>query len=155
MNNKYELLTDQTIKVFGHTLFRIKAKISFSDVKAGEFGGYIENEDNLETSGDAWVSGNAQVYGNARVSGDALVSGDAWVSGDAHYMTISPIGSRDDCITFMRTKTLEIYVSVGCFFGSIAEFRAKVQKTHGDNKHAKAYLLSADLAEIRIDLSKD
>lgn len=185
MIKKYEL-TDQTISVFGRTLFRIKAKISFSDVAAGDIGGYIEKEENLETSGNAWVYDNALVYGNALVSGDAQVHGDAWVYGDAQvydharlygnalvsgdaqvsgnafvsgdakvsgnadYMTISPIGSRDDCITFMRTKTLEIYVSVGCFFGSIAEFRAKVQKTHGDNKHAKAYLLAADLAEIRM-----
>lgn len=141
MNNKYELLADQTISVFGHALFRIKAKISFSGVKEGELGGYIEKEENLETSGNAWVYDNALVYG------------DAWVYDNAHYMTISPIGSRDDCITFMRTKTLEIYVSDGCFFGSIAEFRAKVQKTHGDNKHARAYLLAADLAESRIDLS--
>ena len=125
MIKKYEL-TDQTISVFGRTLFRIKAKISFSDVTAGYIGGYIEKEENLETSGNAWVYDNAD------------------------YMTISPIGSRNDCITFMRTKTHEIYVSVGCFFGSIAEFRAKVQKTHGDNKHAKAYLLAADLAEIRM-----
>lgn len=131
MIKKYEL-TDQTISVFGRTLFRIKAKISFSDVTAGDIGGYIEKEENLEAYGDAWVSGNALV------------------SGDADYMTISPIGSRNDCITFMRTNTLEIYVSVGCFFGSIAEFRAKVQKAHGDNKHAKAYLLAADLAEIRM-----
>lgn len=228
MIKKYEL-TDQTINVFGHTLFRIKAKISFSDVTAGDIGGYIEKEENLETSGDAWVYDNALVYGNALVSGDAQVHGDAWVYGDAQvydharvfdnacvynnarlygdawvfdnarvygdarvfddacvcdnarlygnalvsgdarlygnafvsgdaqvsgnadYMTISPIGSRNDCITFMRTKTLEIYVSVGCFFGSIAAFREKVQKTHGDNKHAKAYLLAADLAEIRMN----
>ncbi|MDO5549274.1 MAG: hypothetical protein Q4F79_12420, partial [Eubacteriales bacterium] len=72
-----------------------------------------------------------------------------------HYITISPIGSRDDSITFMRTRSLEIYVSVGCFFGSIAEFRAKVKKTHGGNNHAKAYMLAADIAELRIDLGMD
>lgn len=77
--------------------------------------------------------------------------GNAWVSGNAHYMTIGPIGSRDDDITFTRDKSGNIYTKIGCFFGLISDFRAKVQETHGDNQHAKAYLLAADLAEIRID----
>lgn len=47
MNNKYELLADQSINVGGRTLFRIKAKISFADVTAGDLGGYIEKEENL------------------------------------------------------------------------------------------------------------
>ena len=88
MIKKYEL-TDQTISVFGRTLFRIKAKISFSDVTAGDIGGYIEKEENLEAYGDAWVYGDARVFGDARVSDYALVSGTARVcdkarvSGDA------------------------------------------------------------------------
>ena len=86
---KYELLIDDTIDVFGVTLFRIKALISFGNVEKGDLGGYVKKEDNLSHSGNAWVYGNARVYGNAWVSGDARVSGDAevygnaWVSGDA------------------------------------------------------------------------
>ena len=95
MNNKYELLKNDTKIVNGITLFRIKAKISFSNIIIGELGGYVEKESCLSVSGDAWVSGDAQVYGNARVfdnawvfgnarvSGDARVSGNARVSGDA------------------------------------------------------------------------
>ena len=69
--------------IFGRTLHRIKAIISFGSVSAGDIGGWIEKEENLTQYGDAWVSGNANVYGNARVSGDAMVSGNANVSGDA------------------------------------------------------------------------
>ena len=80
---KYELLIDDTIDVFGVTLFRIKALISFGNVEKGDLGGYVKKEDNLSHSGNAWVSGNAEVSGNARVSGNAWVSGNARVYGDA------------------------------------------------------------------------
>jgi carbonic anhydrase/acetyltransferase-like protein (isoleucine patch superfamily) len=88
-NNKYEL-TDETITTpDGVVLHRIRACRSFADVKAGDLGGFIQEEKNLDTTGDAWVAdsaqvyGDAQVFGNARVSGDARVSDHARVSGDA------------------------------------------------------------------------
>ncbi|MBZ2127327.1 LbetaH domain-containing protein [Streptococcus gordonii] len=83
MNKKFELLLDDTITIFGIRLFRIKALISFGSVEEGEIGGYVEKEDNLSSSGNAWVSGNARIYGNAEVSGNAWVYGNALVSGNA------------------------------------------------------------------------
>ena len=81
---KYELLKDDIITApNGKTLYRIKALIDFGVVVAGSLGGYIEKEDNLAHTGNAWVSGNARVSDNARVSGNARVHGNAWVSGDA------------------------------------------------------------------------
>ena len=53
---KYELLLDQSIDFFGVELFRIKALISFANVKIGDIGGYLQKENNL-----------SQVYGDARV----------------------------------------------------------------------------------------
>ena len=183
---KYEL-TDETLKIGAITLHRIKAVVAFADVSAGETGGWVEKEENLDQAGaawvygDAWVSGAARVYGDARVSGAAWVYGDAWVSGaarvsgaawvsgaarvygdarvsgaarvygDACHLEIGPIGSRDDTITFTRDKKGGIYAAIGCFFGTLAEFRKKVGKTHGENVHAQAYLLAAQLAELRID----
>ena len=91
---KYKL-TKNTKDFFGTKLFQIEAIVSFGSITRGELGGYIEKEENLEQSGNAWVSGNACVYGDARVSGnawvygnacvygDARVSGNAWVSGNA------------------------------------------------------------------------
>jgi len=55
----------------------------------GELGGYIESEDNLSHSGDAWVFNNAKVfndaivYGNANVYGNAKVYGSAMVGGES------------------------------------------------------------------------
>ena len=47
---KYEL-TEETVTVSGKTLHRIKAVRDFGSVKAGEFGGYIEKEENLSHFG--------------------------------------------------------------------------------------------------------
>ena len=140
---KYEL-TAEFIEKWGKKLFRIKALISFGSVEAGELGGYVEKEDNLAQDGDAWVYGNAEVCGNARVYGDAEVCDDA------DYLLIGRIGSRFSFTTFFKNKDKGITVSCGCFLGTIAEFRAKVTDTHGNNKHAKMYNLAADMAELQI-----
>ena len=80
---KFEL-TENFKMNFGKKLFQIRALISIKDVvEAGDTGGYIEKEENLDQSGDAWVSGNAEVYGNARVYGNAWVYGNARVYGNA------------------------------------------------------------------------
>ena len=129
---KYEL-TNETMEIGAITLRRIKALVAFQNVDAGDLGGWIERESNLDQAGNAWVYGDARVYGNK------------------HYIAIAPIGSRDDSITFTRDKKGGIFVSVGCFMGTLAEFREKVKETHGENIHAKAYLLAAQLAETRID----
>lgn len=146
---KYEL-TAEFIEKWGKKLFRIKALINFGSVEAGELGGYVEKEDNLAQDGDAWVYGNAEVCGNARVYGNARVCGNAEVCGNADYLLIGRIGSRFSFTTFFKNKDKGITVSCGCFLGTIAEFRAKVTDTHGNNKHAKMYNLAADMAELQI-----
>ena len=54
---KYEL-TKETKRVHGITLHRIKAlrDIERYDVKTGDLGGWVERENNLSQSGDAWVT---------------------------------------------------------------------------------------------------
>lgn len=79
---KYKF-TKETIEIDGHTLHRIKAVRSFSDVHRGDLGGFIESEENLSQLGESWVGGNARVSGNAQVSEDARVDSDASVDGNA------------------------------------------------------------------------
>ena len=88
---KYEL-TNETITIDnGKTLHRIRALIDIEaiGVKIGDFGGYIEKEENLSHCGNAWVSGVARVYDNAVVGGNTMVydnaevHGDAWICDDA------------------------------------------------------------------------
>ena len=154
---KFEL-TSETKVIFGHALHRIRALISFGDVAGGELGGWVEKEANLCQYGSAWVYDNARVYGNAMVYGDAWVYGNARVYGDARVygqgsiFWIGAVGSRNGTTTFFACKDKKIRVSCGCFFGDLDEFAAKVNTTHGDNQHAKVYMLAIEMAKARIDL---
>jgi len=155
---KFELTSETKINIFGKKLFRIKALVSFGVVKTGETGGWVEKEENVNQSGDAWVFGNAEVFGNARVSGDAEVFGNARVSGDARvfgnaevsgnadYTTIHGFGTQFRTTTFFRCKDKQVKVSCGCFYGTIPEFREQVKNTR-DGKIAEEYLMIADLME--------
>ena len=70
---KYEL-TEETKVVYGVTLYRIRALTAIGlTVAAGQLGGWVQSEANLNQYGDAWVSGDARVSGNAQVYGDARV----------------------------------------------------------------------------------
>ena len=151
---KFELTSD-FVTFLGKKLFRIRALIEFGDVKAGELGGYIEKEENLDQDGDAWVYGNAKVYGDAQVCGNAWVYGDAWVYGnarvygDADYAYAHGFGSEYRTTTFFRLKDGGVGVRCGCFYGTLQEFRDKVRETHGKTKKAREYLMLADLMELR------
>lgn len=171
MNNKYEF-TGEEKQVYGRTLKRIRAKISFGNVIQGEIGGWIEKEENLSHNGNAWVSGNAWVWGNARLSdnawvsdnamvygnawlyGNARVSDDAWVYGNArvsdtrHIISFSRVGGRNDTLTAFKTKT-GFLIKVGCFLGTLELFLEKVKETHGNNKYAKEYEAIAEVIKVR------
>ena len=83
MDTKKYKLTEETINVDGRTLYRIEALTYFGDVKQGDKGGFIENENNLTQYGKCWVYDNATVSGYAMVHNNATVSGNAKVSGNA------------------------------------------------------------------------
>ena len=95
METKKFELTEETIKYYGHTLYRIIALKDFGGVRKGDLGGYVEKESNLSQFGECWISGYAKVYDdafvyeNARIShnvnvfGRAEIYGNAWVYGDA------------------------------------------------------------------------
>ena len=127
---KFELTAEFVTNVFGKKLFRIKALVAFGNVEKGELGGFIEKEDNLSHSGNAWVSGNAQV------------------SGDADYAVVTGFGRYFRATTFFRCKDKILRVQCGCFYGDLAQFRKIVKKTHGYSKYAKEYLAIADLMEL-------
>lgn len=168
--NKYEMLHEDKIEIGSHTLYRIRALKDFGNVKTGDIGGYIEKEANLSQEGICWIYDNAKVYdsakvfSNAKVYGSAWVCGDAWVCGNAKVcgsakiskandiLCIAPIGSRNNTTTFFKTKDNNIGVNCGCFTGTIDDFLEAVNKTHGENKHAKAYKLACELARVQIEL---
>ena len=143
---KYELVGE--FEFFGRKFFQIKALVSFGDVEAGELGGYIEKEDNLDMHGDAWVYGDARVYGNAQVYGDAWVYGDAMVYGDAHIMWVSKIGSSFRTLTIFKTED-SFKLTTGCFIGTFEEFKEAVSKKDKNDKYRKEYEALYGLIELK------
>ena len=121
---KYEL-TNETIEFNGVTLHRIKALKAFSDVKAGDLGGWIEKEDNLSQIGNAWVYDNARVYGLAKVYGNAVIRGYAIICGKADYITFKIFCSNERYFTWTRSNNMW---SVGRFYGTGKELIDKVYK---------------------------
>lgn len=99
---KYELLKDDTVNHHGRTLYRIKALITFGTVVAGELGGYIETEKNLDHSGNAWVYGNAQVRSFAFIYERKMI------------FSASNVGSENGTLTVFNGKD-GLIVTRGCF----------------------------------------
>jgi hypothetical protein len=97
---KYELVPQENTQ-----LFRIRAlrDIPEMNVKAGDLGGYIEEEYNLSHHGNCWVYEDAEVSGNARICGNARISGDVRVT-TCYYVRTSSYS-----ITFTDT-----HVFIGC-----------------------------------------
>lgn len=115
MEKKYEL-TDEILEVGGRVLHRINALRNFGNIKQGEIGGWIENEDNLSHCGDCWVYGNAEVYGDAEVEkkSDYIVFKNWWSSGRYFTWTRSNDKWR-----------------VGCFYGTGEEL---IKKAYNDSE---------------------
>ena len=72
MEKKF-ILTEKTCVIDGRTLYRIRAEKNFSDVRKGEFGGFVEREANLSHSGNSWIYDDAYVYDNGYVYNDARI----------------------------------------------------------------------------------
>ena len=82
MDKKYKL-TDEYIVHYGIKLFRIEALKDFRNVRKGDKGGFVENENNLSHDEDCWISGDAKVFGDASVYENAKIFGNASVYGYA------------------------------------------------------------------------
>lgn len=74
-NKKYKL-----IKAYDG-LYQIRALRDFSNVKAGDLGGFVHSEKNLSHEGNAWIYDYAKVLDDSCVSEDATVGCHALVTG--------------------------------------------------------------------------
>ena len=113
--------------------------------------------DSARVGGSARVSDSARVGGLAWVSDSARVGGLAWVSETRHVLTVHPTASEDCVATLTRTAEGH-HLRVGCWKGTIDEFRTMVL---GDNwpsartaearaMHRPELLALADLCDARI-----
>ncbi len=95
--------------------------------------------------GDADL-GDADLYGadlrSADLRGANLYGadlGDAGkLTGDRPYFAVGPIGPRQDVLAAFQTEK-GVFLRAGCVFGTVEEFRAKLEREHGDNVHGKEY----------------
>jgi hypothetical protein len=87
----------------------------------------------------------------ARLTGALLSGADLGETlgkliGNRPLFQCGPIGSRSDYLmAFITDKG--IAVKAGCFSGMLDEFRAAVEKTHGDNDHGKEYAMAILMIE--------
>ena len=139
MERKYKL-TDECMQYEGHKLYRIQSLRSFSNVKEGELGGYIESEDNLSHDGMCWVYDEAKVFGNAKVYNNACVYFYAEVFGNAKVCGDAKVYKNGDYIVFKNWWSSGRYFTwtrsnnkwkVGCFWGTGAEL---INKAYEDSE---------------------
>lgn len=148
MAKKFEL-TGETKVVCGVTLHRIRALLDFGGVKAGDLGGWLDSDANLDHAGDAWVSGNAEVSGDAHVYGNALIRGTAHVDNDNAIFLASNVGSENGTLTVTKAQGGGLLATRGCFTGTIEKFLAQSTAVH-DEKTQLEYQLLMQFARIRI-----
>lgn len=81
MEKKFEL-TDETFydECVEARVYRIKALRDFGDVKAGDLGGFVEEERNLSHDGTCWIYDNAIVCGRSKVNDKSEVRDTAVIS---------------------------------------------------------------------------
>lgn len=115
--DKYKL-TNRFQPKRGKKLFQIVALRSFSDVRCGDVGGFIEHEENLSQNGECWVypgaiacefsrisenailknhsitTGYSRVFGNAQILGNAIIRGNAFVYDDSIITGWSVVGGE-------------------------------------------------------------
>lgn len=158
MARHFKLTNETKVNIFGVKLFRIECTVDCKWAKVGDKGGWVEKEDNIQ--GDsAWVGGEAEVSGEARVGGSAWVGGSARVGGEARvgdsadYCCFQSFGRGGRTTTVFREKSGELRVQCGCFNGTLAEFEAQVEQTHGDTQHGKVY--KAIIEVIKLKFAKE
>lgn len=101
----------------------------------------------------AYIIGNVTLFSNAIVRGDTILEStieigkNAYIMSTRDYVTLKGFGSQYRRTTFYRAKGKDIYVTCGCFNGSLDEFRHKCIETHGSNKFSREYRLLASVIE--------
>ena len=78
---------------------------------------------------------------------DAKLRDDLLLTGKRPILQIGPIGSRS--ASFMAHLTNKgLYLRAGCFFGTRAEFEAKLADEHDNNEHAQEYRAALEFIAV-------
>lgn len=81
---KYRLTENSRLHDYQHDgelqqvrLWQIEALCAFSDVEAGQSGGWVEEEANLSQSGNCWLAPDAFIWDGACVEDNAIILGES------------------------------------------------------------------------------
>ena len=66
-------------------------------------------------------------------------------------LIVGPIGSRNGYTTIYHTDK-GVFVTCGCFGGTLDEFAKVVEKTHGNNNHARDYKALVEFVKVKYGL---
>ena len=105
-------------------------------VAAAVQGGADLGEADLGGADLRWANLGGANLGGADLGGANLRGAN--LVGSRPVMQIGPIGSRADYLIAIVT-TDGVRVTAGCFSGTLDEFRAAVESTHGDSEHGRDY----------------
>lgn len=119
----YALATDYTV-ASGSSIMYSRSKLT----------GHSSITDNVVMEDDAHIAG-------ASVSGMARLEGTAFIQHDEDVQWYGGVGSEGGTLTAYRRADREVWVTRGCFTGSLSEFKARVISEHQDNKYGKNYIL--------------
>ena len=140
-------------------------------------GGNAQVWGNAQISGNAWIYGEAQISGNVKVTnwahvsgrarvhgdaciegpavrihGDAHISGDgdfgAWIHSDNLIFWATMVGAESRTMTVYNTKNNGIGVVMGCFSGTLDEFRATMPKRTSVYREELTALVNVAVARI-------
>lgn len=83
--NKYEILKESPVEFSGRTLYRIRAARDFGEVKKGDIGGLVEDDNNLSQIGDCWLFDDAKAFNGAYIGGGLKMRGSSEINGAILY----------------------------------------------------------------------
>ena len=71
--------------------------------------------------------------------------------GDRPLFSLGTIGSRGDYL-YAYITDCGVYVSTGCFFGTLDAFAEAVEKNHGGGVHGKEYRAAIEMIKAHAEL---
>ena len=87
----------------GRTLYRIIALKNFSDVEAGDLGGWVSGIDNLSQEGNCWIYDEAKCMGNARMFDNSKMFNNSKMHGNS---TMYNDSRMYDCSVMYNNSTM-------------------------------------------------
>ena len=118
------------------------AYLNGANLSGAYLGGVNLRDANLRGANLGGANLGGAYLNGANLSGayldDAHLNGDTKLTGARPIVMMGPIGSRNDTLMVFRTDA-GLRVQTGCFFGTDAEFLARVAETHGRSRHAADY----------------